>query len=146
MSYIRNDKFIRSTKAFGAYLVNRAHGKKYGKAVINGTKVRIVPTEELVKFRKDIEQYGFPLNGGMCDMSKSKYSELLRRIAPIIKSDKKTIVSSDLCYSALGDRVQIYDAKNMQQKLFIIEEASHPTRDFLRYIMHPIGKQIKKIL
>lgn len=135
---IRSSKFLRSTKAFGCYFLNRLKGVEYGKAVLNETKVRIVPTVELEKFIEDIGQYGFPRNGAVNDMSLEKANELMRRIKPIITSDKKIVSGNTLIYCGMNDRFQLYDRKKHAQRLFVMTRAPHPTRDFWRYIKNNI--------
>lgn len=131
---INKQKLANSSKAFAFYFWNRMKGVEYGKAVLNDTKVRIVPTKELEKFIADIEQYGFPRNGAIQGMSSEKANELLRRIKPIISTDKKIITSGNLNYHALVDRFQLIDPMKREQKLFVMTKAPNPTRDFLRYI------------
>lgn len=141
MNSIISPKFKKSTKAFAVYFWNRLHGEKYGKAILNQKKVRIVPSKEIQKFLKDIEQYGYPRNGVINPLSQPKMDELIRRVSPIIKSDER-ITDGVYNYTGMSDRLQVYDSKAHIQRLFLMEEAPNPTRDFLRYILNLTSKNI----
>ena len=137
---IDTSKMVRSSKAFGCYFFNRMKGVKYGKVVLNDSKVRIVPTYELEKFLNIIDQYGFPRNGGIHDMPLEKANELMRLVRPIITADKKIIAGSSFSYSGMGDRIQLFDRTKRAQRLFVMAEAPNPTRDFWEYIKKSIFK------